>query len=133
MEFSVNDSVTRFGCSPEQARRNLEAMIDRIVAANPACEIVLMTTSPADKYPEGHTSHRTQIEAYHGNYREVAAERGFLLIDLFPIWQSLKASDPARYAAALPDTIHPSPLGEEEIVAPAILKGLGLSEMIKKP
>jgi len=127
IEFSVNDCVARFGCSVDQARQNLESMIDRIQDKYPDCEFVLMSTSIADKYPEGHTSHRTQIEAYHQIYADVARERGFLFIDLFTAWQELKTSDLVRYEAAIPDTIHPSPMGEEKVVAPAILSALDLA------
>lgn len=127
IEFSVNDSVARFGCSVEQARLNLESMVDRILAARPGCEIVLMTTSIADKHPEGHESHRVDIEAYHQNYRDVAAERGLLLIDFFPVWLELKNSNPARYDILIPDSIHPGTKGEMEIVVPEIFSALGIS------
>ncbi len=126
IEFSVNDSVTRFKCPPEQGRANLEAMIERTRAILPHCEFVLLTTSPADQHPEGHPSHRSQIEEHHQNYRDVAAARGFPLVDIHPLWLALKTSDPHLYASLLPDGIHPTPEGDKTVVAPAILRSLGI-------
>ena len=42
IEFAVNDAVASRRTSVQHARGNLESMIDRILKANPECEIILM-------------------------------------------------------------------------------------------
>lgn len=127
IEFAVNDSVARFNCAIRQSRTNLEAMVTRILSANPDCEIILMTTTPADAHPEGHFSHRRNISAYYEMYREVARERKLAIVDLYPQWISLRNADKEAFARYVPDTIHPSEEGCRRLVTPGILKTLGLA------
>lgn len=127
LEFSINDSVARFGLSVEQAQANLETMIDRILKANPECEIILMTMTPGNKYPEGHRSYRKDVEAHYAMYRSVAEQRGLLLIDLYPKWKALQSSEPALFKQYVPDSIHPTATGCSKVVTPAILQALGLA------
>jgi acyl-CoA thioesterase I len=129
IEFSINDSVARFDCSVAQAKANLEEMITRTRKARPACEIILMTMTPGNKYPEGHRSHRKNIAAYYEMVREVADARGLLLIDHDPHWRALQADDAAMFQAFVPDTIHPTAAGNAEVVTPAILAALGMKAM----
>ncbi len=126
LEFSINDSVARFDLSVEKAKSNLETMIGRILKANPDGEIILMTMTPGNAYPEGHRSHRKNIEAYYEMFREVAKERGFLLIDHYPNWKKLQTEDPEHFNLLVPDTIHPTAAGNAEVVTPMVLKALGL-------
>jgi acyl-CoA thioesterase I len=68
----MNDAFLPYETSVEEARRNLEQMIDRIQPALPACEIIVMVMNP----PTGeHLAPRPQIEAYNQAHREVAAGR----------------------------------------------------------
>lgn len=126
IEFGINDSVARFKCPVEQSRRNLETLIDRILARNPKCEIVLMTTTPGDQYPEGHFSYRKDIAAYYGMYRDAAARRGLRLVDLYPEWLELERKDKALFLKYVPDTVHPTAEGCEKVVTPAVLRALGI-------
>jgi lysophospholipase L1-like esterase len=127
IEFAVNDSVARFNGSVEEARQNLNTIIDRILASNPQCEIILMTMTPADKHPLGHFSYRLNIVDYYEMYRQEAKKHQLLLIDHAPNWLALQASDKALFDNLVPDSIHPTAEGNAKIVTPQILKLLGLS------
>jgi len=126
IEFSINDSVARFKGSVEIAKDNLETMIARILESNPECEIILMTMTSGDKYSEGHRSYRKDITAHYDMYRDVAKQRGLLLIDHYPRWKALQSDDPKRFQEYVPDTIHPTAKGCAEIVTPAILSAFGI-------
>ncbi len=125
LEFSINDAVARFNISVDAARSNLETMIDRILETNANCEVILMTMTPGNKYPDTHRSHRANIEAHYDMYRTVAKERGLLLIDHFPNWKALQNSEPQRFKQYIPDTIHPNTEGCTVMVTPTILAALG--------
>jgi len=126
IEFSMNDAVERFSLSVEQAQSNLENMIDRILASNPTCEIILMTMTPGNGPPEGDPSYRLNIEAYYAMYRDVAKQRGLRIIDHYPRWIALQTHNPSLFNSYVPDTIHPSTAGNTAIVTPKILEALGL-------
>ncbi len=123
IEFSINDAFLEYKTSVPQARANLAGMIDRIRAANRDCELVVMIMNP----PTGvHLEARPDIAAYNQAYREVAAERRARLIDHYPNWKSLLDAEPARFAAYVPDGIHPNAEGYAAVVTPVILRGLGM-------
>ena len=124
IEFSINDSVARFKGSVDIAKANLEDMITRILESNPQCEIILMTMTPGDKYEPGHRSYRKDIEVHYEMYRSVASENGFLLIDHYVNWKKLQEEDPSRFLEYVPDTIHPTAKGCEQVVTPVILDAL---------
>ncbi|WFB35601.1 SGNH/GDSL hydrolase family protein [Kiritimatiellota bacterium B12222] len=126
LEFSINDSVARFDLPVEQAQANLEQMIDRILEENPDCELILMTMTPGNAYPEGHRSYRLNIEAHYEMYRKVAEEKGFMLIDIYPQWQAIQEQNPEQFQTWIPDSIHPTATGCSEVVTPMVLKALGL-------
>ena len=126
IEFSINDSVARFNFSIEEARKNLEYMIDTVLAQNKKCEIILMTMTPGDKNPVGHKSHRKDIELHYAMYRAVAKKRGLLLIDHYVNWKVLQTKDLAKFNALVPDSIHPTAQGCQEVVTPVILSALGV-------
>ncbi len=126
IEFAVNDAVTRFHCPLAQAKANLEDMVTRLQKARPACEIILITTTPADQHPVGHFSHREDIAPYYEMYRQVAKERKLSVVDLHPQWLELRKADPKTFARLVPDAIHATPEGCQRIVSPGILKALGL-------
>jgi acyl-CoA thioesterase-1 len=125
IEFSINDAVARFHGSVEIARKNLETMANRILAQNPSCEIILMTMTPGNKYAEGHRSYRLDVESHYAMYRVVAKERGFLLVDHYPVWKAMQENDRAQFDKYVPDTIHPTAEGCDKVVAPAVLAALG--------
>ena len=43
IEFAVNDAHLPYDISLDRSKTNLNAMIDQVLAANPACEVVLLT------------------------------------------------------------------------------------------
>lgn len=123
IEFSVNDANARRKTSVDHARKNLEDMIGRILAANPDCEIILQVMNP----PVAHTkTARPDIAAYDQMYRDVAAECGFLLIDHGPAWQKLLKTDPHSFLLCMPDTIHPLRSGSLKVSTPVVVSALGL-------
>ena len=123
IEFAINDAFLAYKTSVELARKNLENMIDRILKANPKCEIVLMTMNP----PVGiHLERRPDIEKYYEMYRDVARERKLSLIDHHPRWCAILKKDRAEFDRLVPDGIHPGPTGCEQVITPFILKSLGL-------
>jgi len=126
IEFSINDSVERFKGSVEIARTNLDTMIESVLKANPQCDIILMTMTPGNQYPQGHRSYRKDIEAHYEMYRAVANARGLMLIEHYPRWMALQASDKELFQKYVPDTIHPTAEGCARIVTPAILAALGI-------
>ena len=128
LEFSINDSVERFKGSVQIARENLMTMINRILESNPECEIILMTMTPGDKYPEGHMSYRKNIAAHYDMYRAVAKQEGFLLIDHYPNWKALQAKDKELFFKYVPDSIHPTAEGCSQVVTPVILDAIGIRE-----
>lgn len=131
MEFSMNDCVERFQGSVAIAKKNLETMIDGILQSNKKCKIILMTMTPGDAYPVGHTSYRKDIVKHYDMYREVANERKLLLIDHYPSWKKLQTEEPEKFKLFVPDTIHVTPKGCAEIVTPSIVSALGLSPKAK--
>ena len=124
IEFSVNDAVAKRKTSVDHARGNLENMIERILATNPDCEIILQVMNP----PVGHTkTERPDIAAYDKMYRDVAAARGFRLIDHGSAWQELLKSDPRTFLLCSPDTIHPLRSGSLKVSTPVVVAELGLA------
>jgi lysophospholipase L1-like esterase len=133
IEFGINDSVARFSCPVAKSQSNLEALIDRVLAQKPTCEIILMTATPGDRYPEGHFSYRKEIASYYAMYRDVAKARGCLLVDLYPAWLALARHDKTKYQAYVPDTVHPTEEGCRNMVTPAVLDVLGVTLLGEQP
>lgn len=124
MEFSINDAFLSYKTSVAQARANLTTMIDRITAANASCEVVLMTMNPP---VEEHLEQRPEVELYNQIYRDVARERGLMLIDCYPEWKAILEKSPDLFRRYVPDGIHPANEGNAMVTTPAILKALGLN------
>lgn len=123
IEFSVNDAVARRKTSVAHARGNLENMIKRIIKQNSDCEIILQVMNP----PVGHTkTQRPNLLAYNQMVRDVAKERGFQLIDHYPVWEKLLNDDPLKFLFYVPDTIHPVREGALQVITPTMLHALGL-------
>ena len=123
IEFTINDAFLKYDTSVPQARSNLLNMVDRVLAANKACEIILMVMNP----PIGvHLTSRPNIELYNQMVREVAAERRLMLIDHYPDWQNILKADPKQFTALVPDGIHPNAEGCKQVILPNILRALGV-------
>ena len=124
IEFSINDAYLPYKTSVEQARTNLTTMINRILAGNAKCEVILMVMNP----PVGiHLEQRPRIKLYNQMYRDVARERGLMLIDCYPEWEAILDNSPDLFRRYVPDGIHPGNEGYEKVTTPAILKALGLN------
>lgn len=123
IEFTINDAYLPYNTSVQQARSNIENMIDRILKANPNCEIILMVMNP----PVGvHLEQRPKIKDYNQMYREVAKDRKLLLIDHYPNWEKILKDDPALFKKYVPDGIHPGAEGCKMVITPEICRALGI-------
>jgi lysophospholipase L1-like esterase len=123
IEFAINDAFLKYATPVEAARKNLENMIDRIQAANPAAEIILMTMNPS---VGGAGEKRPELDRYYEMYREVARARKLLLIDHHRAWKEILEKDRARFDRLAPDGLHPNANGAREVIVPAILRALGV-------
>ncbi|EDM29153.1 putative acyl-CoA thioesterase/lipase protein [Lentisphaera araneosa HTCC2155] len=123
IEFAINDAVERRKTSVEDAKNNLNNLIERIFAQNPECEIILATMN----VPVGHTGvQRPKIDDYYQMYRDEAKRNGFKLIDHNAVWKDLLEKDPALYIQYMPDAIHPVYEGALKVITPHLVKELGL-------
>jgi acyl-CoA thioesterase-1 len=127
IEFAMNDAFLYSDGTPPlsvaQARTNLLGMIDSIKARNPAAEIILQTMNTVWDSPAGSNSSaslRPDLASYYRMYREVATDRGLLLIDHQPNWAAFQEADPAVFQAYVPDGVHPVPLGIAKVVLPLL-------------
>ncbi|MEI6534180.1 MAG: SGNH/GDSL hydrolase family protein [Verrucomicrobiaceae bacterium] len=124
IEFAINDAFLKYATTVDQARQNLENMIERINKARPASEIILMTMN----VPIGeHFTKRPKIEDYYEMYRDVAKHRHFLLIDHEPNWHKVLKQGETDYKKFVPDGIHPNAEGCGKIILPELMSALGLS------
>lgn len=126
IEFSVNDAVDRFEIPLEESRKNLETIIDKILAANPRCQIILHVTNPVVDRPVGDKGARSKLEFYQQMYRDVGARRGLLVVDDMPVWQRVLDKGPAEYKKYVPDGLHPNAQGCELVITPTILSAIGV-------
>jgi len=123
----MNDAFLYSDGTPQlsvaQARSNLLSIIASIRAQNPKAEIILQTMNPAWDSPNGSNASATlrpNLSAYCQMYRDVAADLGLLLIDHYPNWLALQASDLATFQADIPDGTHPNAAGTTLIVTPLL-------------
>ena len=121
IEFSINDAYLPYHITLEACRANLEAMLNGILAANSACEPVLMVMNPC---VGEHAQARPRLPEYCEVYRRVAEERGLPLIDHDPTWRRILAEDRRLFDQYVPDGIHPAPIGCEQVITPAIAAAL---------
>jgi lysophospholipase L1-like esterase len=123
IEFAINDAFLKYETPVKMARVNLETMLDRILKANPACEIILMVMNP----PIGvHLERRPHIHDYYSMYRDVAMARKLKLIDHYPDWDAVLKKGEEAFKQLVPDGIHPNADGCKTIITPNIIKALGL-------
>ena len=125
IEFTINDAFLKYNTSVPQARSNLVNMVDRVLATNNACEIILMVMNPPIGVP---LTLRPNLEAYNQMARDVATERHLMLIDHYPDWQKILKADPSKFTALVPDGIHPNAEGCKQIILPNILRALGVKD-----
>lgn len=125
IEFAINDSVASRKVRIKDARENLDDMIDRLLKSNPDCEIILMTMNHAVAH---HGARRPNLAAYYQMYRDVAAARGFQLIDHYPHWDKLLNEDPGLFLSYVPDGIHPVREGALQVILPTMIQSLGLKQ-----
>jgi lysophospholipase L1-like esterase len=129
IEFGVNDAFLPYKISLADSKRNLNTMIDRILAANPATEIVLQTMNSCLDQPQPgggrHASDRPQVAAYFQGYREVAKARGLLLVDHYPNWLKIMTNDLPLFDRLVPDRIHPQVPGLRQVLLPELKATLG--------
>lgn len=134
IEFGMNDAFTAYepdeidyDITPAESKANLNAMIDAILAQNPDTQVVLQTMNPSWNAPNGNGSaaKRPHLAEYYQGYRDVAADRGCLLIDHNAVWTKLQQNTPAQFQSYVPDGTHPSAAGYAQLVTPAIRWKLG--------
>jgi lysophospholipase L1-like esterase len=121
IEFGMNDAFTNYigadaiyNISVGQARSNLLAMIDQILANRPDTEIILQTMNPAWDSPGGSGTSvtvRPELPECYQTYRDVATERGLLVIDHYPAWKTLQLGNPSTFRSYVSDGTHPSEAG----------------------
>ena len=122
IEFGVNDAFLPYKISQEESKKNLNTMIDKLLAANPATEIILQTmNSVMDHATLGvHATDRPQVAAYYQGYREVAKARGLLLVDHYPNWLKMMTNDLPQFDRLVPDRIHPQVPGLQQVLLPEL-------------
>jgi lysophospholipase L1-like esterase len=131
IEYGMNDCYLRYEITPEQSAKNLNTIIDTILAANPQTEVILQTMNSCKDYPEKnppwlHASNRPKLADYYQIQRDIARKRNLRLIDHYPAWLAVMNNDPARFDKLVPDRIHPNAEGAREIIMPTLIKELGL-------
>ncbi len=129
IEFATNDAYLPYKISQEDSRKNLNAIIDRILEANPRTEIILQTMNSVKDNPKAgaaslHATNRPELAAYMQGYREVAQARGLRLVDHYPNWKKIMDEDPDRFDRLVPDRIHPQLEGWREVLLPELKQSL---------
>lgn len=129
IEFGTNDAFTAyaadhvdFNITLAKSKANLNAMIDSIQAGHPEREVILQTMNPAYDAANGNGSgsKRADLSAYFQGYRDVAAERGLLLVDHHASWVALQQSDLPTFKTYIADGVHPNDAGYAATVRPGL-------------
>jgi acyl-CoA thioesterase-1 len=132
-EFAINDAVARFALSVVEARANLEAMLDALAAQRSQAVAVLQIMNPVIDRPPGHDGHRPQLAICEQMWRDVARERGLLLVDHAPAWAELLARGESEFRRYVPDGLHPNSAGYAEFMLPALRAALELPRSVAAP
>jgi len=103
IETAINDCYYRLPF--DDMEDNLKAMIER--GRSVGARVILMTTNPA-------TEAREDLAAYYEMVRIIAIKNGVELIDLYPLW------NPDLFCEFVPDGVHPTVEGLEEVGRPLI-------------
>jgi lysophospholipase L1-like esterase len=132
IEFSMNDAIVSRKIPVDRARENLLYMIATLKAQNPKVEVVLLTMNPLGDKVASRTADdpyfRGSLPDHYQMVRDFAAEQKLKLIDVNSIWLEFKNKDPRAFAKRVPDGVHPDDIGNREVILPAVLEGLGLSQ-----
>lgn len=128
IEFAMNDAFLYTDGTPRlsvaQAKTNLEAMIQAIRQKNPQAEIILQTMNVVWDSPAGSNQSATlrpELDSYYQMYREVAAERGLMLIDHEANWDVLRDQSPSTFQSYVADGVHPNATGCSKVILPLLL------------
>ncbi len=134
IEFGMNDAFTNYtgadavyNISVAQARSNLLSMIDLILTNRPDTEIILQTMNPAWDSPGGSgisVTARPELPECYQTYRDIATERGLLLLDYYPAWKNLQLTDPEAFKSYVADGTHPNAAGYTAIALPLLKQRL---------
>jgi acyl-CoA thioesterase I len=125
IEFITNDAYLQYKISLEDSKKNLNTMIDRILAANSQTEIILQTMNfIVDKPGTPSATDRPKLADYAEGYRQVAKARGLLLVDNYPQWLKLLQDNPVLFNKLVPDGVHPQAEGYRTVLLPKLEKTL---------
>lgn len=134
IEFGMNDAFTNYtgadavyNISVAQARSNLISMIDLILTNRPDTEIILQTMNPAWDSPGGSgisVTARPELPECYQTYRDIATERGLLLLDYYPAWKTLQLTDPEAFKSYVADGTHPNAAGYTAVALPFLKQRL---------
>lgn len=128
IEFSINDAYLPYKITQDDSKRNLNTLIDRIIAANPKTEIIIQTMNPVKSKPEhggdAAATQRPHLADYVEAYRQVAKARSLRLVDHYPNWLRLMQDKPAEFDKLIPDGVHPQTAGYRAVLLPELKKSL---------
>ncbi|MDR0419172.1 MAG: SGNH/GDSL hydrolase family protein [Prevotellaceae bacterium] len=121
LEFATTDAVDRFDISPEQSRRYMDYLVDRIKEENPKAEVILLLVS-SHLIGEA-AAKRSDLEAYNNMYRELAKDKKILLIDITPETKKLvERGGEKELRKYQHDGVHLTKYGATNLVAREVLK-----------
>ena len=128
IEFTTNDAYLPYKISLADSKKNLNTIIDKILAANPKTEIILQTMNPVLDRPEhgadAAAKQRPHLADYAEGYRQVAKERKLRLVDHYPNWLKLLRENPAQFDKLVPDGVHPRLESYRAVLLPELKKTL---------
>jgi lysophospholipase L1-like esterase len=119
IEFTTNDAYLPYKISLEDSKKNLNMMIDQLLAANSQTEVILQTMNPVvDKPDTPSATDRPKLADYVEGYRQVAKARGLLLVDNYVQWLKLLHENPVLFDRLVPDGVHPQAEGYRLVLLP---------------
>jgi len=125
IEFAINDAYLPYGISREDSKKNLNTLIDRILADNPKTEIILQTMNSPEHGADPTASQRPRLTDYVEGYRQVAKQRNLRLVDHFPHWLKLMQDTPDEFDKLVPDGARLRAEGYARILIPELKRVLG--------
>lgn len=135
IEFAINDAAKLFNLSPEQSQANLRSLIStaKTWAAGSGKNLDIIVQTMNNTGPACDLSYN-DVGPYYQAWREEAAASGVLLIDHYPNWVNLYASeaDHATWKHYVPDDLHPNGLGTAMVILPEIERVL-MAQNVPEP
>jgi acyl-CoA thioesterase-1 len=116
VQFALNDAFC--GCSLEEFRRAIEAIIERIRQESSADVLVLTSTLPAD------ASELDVVAPFYAVLKDIAREKGCGVALVDEHWRVSIAADTPHDSLVLYDRVHPSEEGYR-LMAEAVMCCLG--------